>query len=69
LIELQIQDPEIGVFAFANLTAKPFYRPDQVKMDELFGKMIDNVILNGFEPDEALNQAEQQADTLVRGYE
>ena len=47
LIALQVQDPDIGVFANAGLTAKSFYRPDQVKMDNIFGQMIDNVILNG----------------------
>ncbi len=66
LIELQVQDPEIGVFANANLTAKPFYRPDQAKMDTIFGKMIDNVILNGLTEEEALSQAEQQASTITR---
>ncbi len=66
LIELQINDPEIGVFAHANLTAKDFYRPDQVKMDNIFGQMIDSVILNGFSAQEALSQAQQQAAALVR---
>lgn len=66
LIELQIQDPEIGVFAHANLTAKSFPRVDQNKIDNIFGQMIDNVILNGFSIEEALRQAQQQVSTLVR---
>ncbi len=66
LISLQIQDPDIGVFANANLTAKTFYRPDQVKLDNIFGQAIDNVILNGFTADEALGQAQQQAATIAR---
>jgi multiple sugar transport system substrate-binding protein len=66
LISLQIPDPQIGVFANANLTAKSFYRPDQAKMDDIFGKMIDNIILNGLSADEALNQAEQQAQTITQ---
>lgn len=64
LIALQIQDPDIGVFANANLTAKSFYKPDQVKMDAIFGTLIDNVILNGLSAEDALSQAEQQAATL-----
>jgi ABC-type glycerol-3-phosphate transport system substrate-binding protein len=64
LINLQIQDPDIGVFANANLTAKSFYRPDQVGMDNIFGKMIDNVILNGVSSQDSLNQAAQQAAAL-----
>ncbi len=64
LIELQIQDPEIGVFANANLTAKSFYRPDQVKLDNIFGNVIDNVILRGVSPNDALDQAQQQAGAI-----
>lgn len=67
LIQLQIQDADIGVFANANLTAKSFYRPDQTKLDNIFGKAIDNVILNGLTPAEALNQASQQASTITVG--
>lgn len=64
LIQLQIQDPDIGVFANANLTAKSFYRPDQEGMDNIFGKMIDNVILNGVSSQDALNQGAQEAAAL-----
>jgi len=66
LVELQISDPDIGVFAHANLTAKNFYRPDQVKMDGIFGQVIDNVILNGFSAQESLSQAQQQTSALLR---
>lgn len=68
LIELQTQDPQIGVFAHANLTAKPFYRPSQTKMDDIFGRMIDSVILNGVSVEEALSLAVQQAGTINREY-
>lgn len=64
LISLQINDPEIGVFANANLTAKSFYKPDQTKIDSIFGKAIDNIILNGLKPEQALMQAEQQATAI-----
>ncbi len=64
LISLQIQDPDIGVFANSNLTAKQFYRPNQVALDNIFGKAIDNVILKGLNPTDALSQAEQEAMTL-----
>ncbi|MDR3642338.1 MAG: sugar ABC transporter substrate-binding protein [Candidatus Doudnabacteria bacterium] len=65
LISLQVQDPDIGVFANSDLTAKSFYKPDQVKMDGIFGQMIDNVILNGMAAQQALQQGQQQAATLV----
>jgi multiple sugar transport system substrate-binding protein len=67
LIELQLQDPDIGVFAAANLTAKSFYRPNQQVIDDIIGKMIDAVVLRGLEPDQALSQAEQQASAIGRG--
>ena len=65
LISLQVGDPDIGVFANANLTAKSFYKPDQVKMDGIFGQMIDNVILNNMPAQQALQQAQVKAETLV----
>jgi len=66
LIEKQINDPEIGVFAHANLTAKSFYKPDEGKQDAIFTGMIDNVILKGMRIPDALNQAESQATTLTQ---
>lgn len=66
LIELQITDPEIGVFAHANLTAKSFYKPDQERFDTIIGTMIDNVILRGTSIFDAINQAESQAATLTQ---
>lgn len=66
LIERQIQDPQIGVFAHANLTAKSFYKPDEAGQDTIFSNMIDNVVLKGQRPGEALGQAQQQAATLTR---
>lgn len=65
LVELQAADPEIGVFASANLTAKTFYKPDQAKIDGIFGRAIDNVILRGYTADEALDEASQQAAAVA----
>jgi len=66
LIEQQINDPEIGVFAHANLTAKSFYKPDEAKQDAIFTTMIDNVILKGMRISDVLNQAQNQAATLTQ---
>lgn len=66
LISLQIQDPDVGEFANANLTAKSFYKPDQAKLDDIFGRMIDNVILNGVSSQAALSQSQAEAQTLTR---
>lgn len=64
LIELQIPDVNLGIFANANLTAKSFYKPDQAKIDNIFGQAIDNIILNGLSSDAAMSQAEQQASAI-----
>ena len=66
LISLQISDPNLGVFANANLTAKSFYRPDQVRVDNIFGQVINNVILNHLPVQSALQQAQAQAATLTQ---
>lgn len=64
LISLQTQDLDIGVFAHANLTAKSFYKPDDAKFDALISDMINNVVLKGMKPDQAVSQAQNQAGTL-----
>lgn len=66
LVELQAADSEIGVFATANLTSKSFYRPNQQQVDEIFGKAIDNVILSGYDIDQALQDAENQISGILR---
>jgi multiple sugar transport system substrate-binding protein len=66
IIDSQINDTQIGTFAHANLTAKSFYKPDQVKMDNIFGQMIDNVVLKGVRVEDAVGQAQVQAGTLTR---
>ena len=67
LIGVQIQDLEIGTFAHANLTAKSFYRPDDAKMDTIFTRMIDNVLLKGQSVQQALEQAQSEARVLTQG--
>jgi multiple sugar transport system substrate-binding protein len=64
LIELQTSDPEIGVFAHANLTGKTFYKADEAKFDKIIEEMIDNVVLKGQAADQALSRAQSQAGTL-----
>lgn len=64
LIELQTSDPEMGVFAHANLTGKTFYKADEAKFDAIIGDMIDAIVLRGQKVDQALNRAQSQASTL-----
>lgn len=64
LIELQTKDPEIGVFAHANLTAKTFYKSDESRFDAIIADMIDQIVLKGQKIDTALSQAQSQASRL-----
>lgn len=64
IISEQTNDPEIGVFASANLTAKSFYKKDQAKVDQIISNMIDSVILRGKKADEAVSGANQQINSL-----
>ena len=66
LIEQQIQDPEIGVFADANLTARSFLKPDEAKMENIIRRAIDNVILKGITVEEAISTAQTQAGELTQ---
>lgn len=66
LIELQTKDTQIGVFAHANLTAKSFYKSDDAKFDGIIADMVNNIILNGQSPEQAVNLAQTQARRLPR---
>lgn len=65
LVSEQINDPELGVFASANLSAKTFYKKDQDKVDEIFTDMIDDVVLRGRTVNQALTNASQRVSLLL----
>jgi ABC-type glycerol-3-phosphate transport system substrate-binding protein len=56
----QIQDTDIGVFAENALTAKSVYKKNADGFEAIFSKMIDDVSIRGLAPDEALDNASQQ---------
>lgn len=64
LIAKQVLDPEIGIFASSALTAKPFLKPEEAKMDQIFKDMINDVILRGKTAEDAVNQAQIKASGL-----
>ncbi len=64
IIAEQISDPQIGVFASANLTAKSLYKKDQNKFDAIFLNMIDDVNLRGKDINSAISNATQQINLL-----
>lgn len=66
LIAEQIADPEIGVFADAAGTAKPFTRPQAKKVDTIFSNTIDSVTLRGVSVEDAIDDALSQTSNLGR---
>lgn len=62
IIAEQVSDPDIGVFASENLTAKSMYKKDPVKFEDIFSQMIDNISLRGQRVEEALSAAVRQID-------
>ena len=67
ILEQQISDPEIGVFAENALSAKSLYKPDSDVVESIFVQMIDNVILRGVAPSEAIKDATAKLNVLLRG--
>lgn len=66
IIGTQISDPQIGPFAYANLTAKTFYKRDQGKVDNIITNMIDDVVIRGKGIQESVSSATQQINLLNR---
>ena len=66
LIEEQIADPEIGVFAENALSAKSFYKPDSRAVESIMAQMINDVVLRNVPPKEALSAASQKFSLLLR---
>ena len=60
VIATQISDTEIGVFAEGVLTARSVYKRDANVYESVFLKMINDVILNSMEPEEALRNGVSQ---------
>ena len=56
----QIPDTDIGVFAENALTARSVYKKDANIFETVFQNMIDDVILRNFEASKALSNAVQQ---------
>lgn len=66
ILEKQIADPEIGVFAEQALTAKSFYKPDSDAVESIFVQMIENVVLRNTSPPDAINAAAEKINLLLR---
>lgn len=67
VIEMQKNDPKIGVFAESNLVAKSWYQEDPDAVEGIFTEMIDKVNRGQFSVADALkNAAEKVSRTMDR---
>jgi ABC-type glycerol-3-phosphate transport system substrate-binding protein len=62
----QMTDNEIGVFAENALSAKSVYKKDPTVLENIFLKMIDDVILKNFTPEQAVKNAAQQMNLSLQ---
>jgi multiple sugar transport system substrate-binding protein len=66
MIQQQIADPEIGVFAEGALLSRSVWKPDAQAFEAVFQQMIDQVVLQGSEPFQALSSAAQSVNQLLQ---
>ncbi|MBI3952630.1 MAG: extracellular solute-binding protein [Candidatus Doudnabacteria bacterium] len=66
IISEQISDENLGVFAESALTAKSVYKKDASLYEGIFLKMIDDVVLRSFRPEEAVRNAVAQVNLILQ---
>lgn len=65
LVQDQIQDTTIGVFAENVPTARSVYKPDANRFESIFLKTIDDVVLRNIDPQDALSNGAAQINLLL----
>ncbi|MEK7583167.1 MAG: extracellular solute-binding protein [Patescibacteria group bacterium] len=65
LIERQKNDADLGTFAHQALTARSWYQVDNVSIETLFAKLIDDVNFNRATIRDALKEAESQVSVIM----
>jgi multiple sugar transport system substrate-binding protein len=66
LIDLQRNDPDVGVFAVQALTARDWFQVDSVATEGIFADMIDDVVLNRSSIPDALSRAASRVNVLMQ---
>jgi hypothetical protein len=65
VIDIQRNDPKLGVFAVQALSAKSWYQIDNFAVDQIFADMIEEVNLKKQTVRAALRGAEAKLNTLM----
>ena len=65
LIEAQRTTPELGIFAVQALSARSWYQADNVAIETIFAKLIEDVLFNRFTISAALRQAASDVSVVM----
>ncbi len=65
LIEREKNDPDLGTFATQALTAFSWQQPDNVSVESIFAKLIDDVNFNHASIHDSLQEAEAQVNVIM----
>lgn len=65
IINLQRNDPKLGVFAVQALSAKSWFQIENIAIDQIFADMIDGVSVRGEKVRDALRAAEAKINVLM----
>ncbi len=65
ILQVQQNSPDLGVFADAILSAASWYQIDPKEIDKIFRDMIDEVVLGGQKPGDAVNNAADKVSLLM----
>ncbi len=66
LIDLQRNEPDIGVFAVQALSAKSWFQIDNLAIEKIFADMIEDVNFKRSSVRDALSQAEARVNVLMQ---
>ncbi len=66
LIDLQRNDPDLGVFAVQALSARSWYQADNTAIEGIFADMIDDVNFNRSSIPDAVSRAESRVTVLMQ---
>ncbi|MEW6408018.1 MAG: extracellular solute-binding protein [Patescibacteria group bacterium] len=66
IIESQLEDPDLKIFAKQALSAKSWYQKDAAAIESIFSETIESVVLGETTAEDALNKAVVQMSALMR---
>lgn len=68
ILDQQLSDPDIGVFAEQVLSARSYYKPQSDAVENIFAQAINDVVLRNISAQEAISSAAQKMQLLLRSY-